>query len=481
MGEILDAFDRHCRDRGQAPALWERGADHWWSFAQLAGRVCHWQDALRASHLPAGSPVAVAVGNGADFPALFLALLRLGHPMVSLDHSLPPECRLDLCRQFAIPTLLQAPGRSPHATRHGQGAPLASASAGSASIEQLTVSDLPHTPLLPNTALVKMTSGSTAQPAGICLNETALAAGIRSIGEGMEIDHRDRMLLAIPLSHSYGFDHGVLSMAVLGTSLVIESGYFPAALLRTLSTGEITFFPAVPPMIKALAESVWPAKLPLRRVISAGGPLREEFARGFHAASGHYVHQFYGSTETGGICFEQAPHEAGASSTVGHPLPGVTLELDAEQTVVVDSPANYHGTLGGPLGFTSRTDRPVTLADRGSWTACGRLRLIGRATDLLKIAGRRVSILAVESSLRRLEGVAEAAVVGVEDPVRGDRMVAFVVGQRPLAASDLPRGLLVRDIRPIEQIPYTPRGKVDRALLRKFALGEAPRTREAGG
>ena len=468
-------------------ALWDRCAGTWWNFEQLARRVSEWRNALRAAHLPTGSPVAVAMENGADFPALFLALLRLGHPMVSLDHCLPTERRRELCRQFAIATLVQTPGRSPHATRRAKGKPLTTALGAVAPIERLDETTCgqttgcthrPAAPLPRDTVLVKMTSGSTAQPKGICLRESALAAGIRSIGEGMEIDHRDRMLLAIPLSHSYGFDHGVLSMAVLGASLVIEPGYFPAALLRTLREGEVTFFPAVPPMIKALAESHWPTQLPLRRVISAGGPLREEFARGFHAASGHYVHQFYGSTETGGICYEQAPHEAGASSTVGQPLPGITLELDAEQTVVVDSAANYHGTLGSAI---ERSERPVTLADRGSWTACGRLRLIGRAANYLNVAGRRVSIQAVESSLRRLEGIAEAAVVAVEDPVRGDRMVAFVVGQKAVASSDLPLGLLARDIRSIEEIPYTPRGKVDRALLRQVALGEGLAPREAGG
>jgi len=459
VGELLESFDRHCQDRGEASALLSHGEGEKLSFDQLAQRISSWCEKLRQARLPTGSPVAVAVGNGVDFPALFLALLRLGHPMVCVDSSLPSQQRADLCRRLAIPTLLH------HAGQSGS-----TASGAASSIERLTL-DLAEPASLPaNTILVKMTSGSTSQPAGICLSEAALVAGIRSIGTGMEIDHRDRMLLAIPLSHSYGFDHGVLALAVLGTCLILEAGYFPGTILRTLERDEITFLPTVPPMVKALAESNWPTRLPLRRVISAGGPLLPEFAQRFHRASGHPVHQFYGSTETGGITFETAPLEADAQATVGKPLPGVRVEMESDQTLVVDSPANFLAYLGGD----PRARRPVTLADRGEWTASGRLRLTGRTADLLKVGGRRVSIDAVETMLRQVDGIDEAAVVAVDDPVRGDRMVAFVVGDHSPHASTLPPGLLARDVRLIARIPYTPRGKLDRARLRALAAAGVP-------
>jgi acyl-coenzyme A synthetase/AMP-(fatty) acid ligase len=113
----------------------------------------------------------------------------------------------------------------------------------------------------------------------------------------------------------------------------------------------------------------------------------------------------------------------------------------------------------------------VVLGDRGEWTAEGRLRLSGRAADLFKVGGRRVSAAALEAALRRLPGVEDAAVVGIEDPVRGDRVVAFVVGlDRPPDGCRLPPGLAPRDVRPLAALPYTERGKVDRVGLKRLAM-----------
>jgi acyl-coenzyme A synthetase/AMP-(fatty) acid ligase len=457
MAEILEAFDRHCHDRPDAPALWSRGESLRLSFAQLAERAQAWCRRLGAARLPAGAPVAVAIGNRVDFPALFLALLRLGHPMASVDDSIPCGERVELCRRLGI-------GWIAHRAAAAGAAPTA---LGKIVLEPLALETAAR--IAEGTALVKLTSGSTGEPSGCCLTEAALAAGIRQIAEGMAITAGDRLLLAIPLSHSYGFDHGMLSLAYLGASLVLETGYYPARLLRDLEQGEVSFFPAVPPMVKALSESAWPCGLPLRRVISAGGPLVAEFASRFHAVSGHHVHQFYGSTETGGISFETSPADGDAAGTVGSPLPGVTIELDAQGMVTVDSAANFHAYLDQP----PRGERRVTLADRAERTPSGRLRLTGRTADLLNVGGRRVSAGAIETSLRKLAGIEDAAVIGIADPVRGDRVVAFVVtgdGSLQLEGQPLPVGLASRDIRPLTALPYTDRGKLDRAQLHRLAL-----------
>jgi acyl-coenzyme A synthetase/AMP-(fatty) acid ligase len=139
--------------------------------------------------------------------------------------------------------------------------------------------------------------------------------------------------------------------------------------------------------------------------------------------------------------------------------------------VTVDSPANAHDYLGrSSLCHAVHAERRVVLGDRGEWTGEGRLRLVGRAADLLKVAGRRISAAALEAALRRLPGVEDAAVVGIEDPLRGDRVVAFVVGTaRPPAGCPLPAGLKARDVRAVAALPYTERGKLDRACLRRLA------------
>lgn len=433
------------------------------SFAALAARVEAWASGL--PRLPQG-PVALATGNCAAFVELFFALRRLGRPVVAMDPGRGAGERLELCRRLGIPAVLQR-------------APSPGEEAGEASGEDLggglrfsllpETSSLPELP--PGTALVKLTSGSTGDPLGVCLTEEALATGIRQIGEGMELSPEDRVLLAIPLAHSYGFDNGVLSLGILGTPLVLEPAYYPTPLVRALTESRATFFPAVPPMVRALAETEWPRDLAVRRVISAGGPLAPEFACRFHRSTGLWVHQFYGSTETGGITFERRPWEAGAAGTVGEPLPGVGVEIAPDGRVTVESAASFSGYLGcacpGP--------GPVEIADLGAWEPEGRLRLVGRVGDLLNVAGKRVSVAALEEALLRLPGVREAAVVAVPDPLRGDRAVAFVVGaEEPLDAAALPPGLAPRQVYRVDALPYTGRGKLDRRRLRRLARGSEP-------
>lgn len=469
MSALLEAFARQVRDRRHEPALWSRSEGLRLSFGDVAGRIEEWRGALVASaaarngagsgaaQSAAAPPIALATGNCAAFVTLFFALRALDVPVVAMDGALPLQARLDLCRRLGIGALLH---RDPTS-----GEPL------SDGVQLTTLPDVAPVAAPPGTALVKLTSGSTGDPLGVCLSEAALLAGIAHIVEGMAIRPRDRVLVAIPLSHSYGFDNGVLSLAFAGTPLVLEGSFYPSPLLAALAEAEIDFFPTVPPLVRGLAESEWPRGLPLRTVICAGAPLPVETARRFHAKSGLRVHQFYGSTETGGISFETAPHEREAEGSVGRPLPGVDIRFAEAGIVEVVSDANFGAHLGRDETLTRRV---VSPGDTGEIDATGRLRLTGRSADICNVGGRKIPAVALEEALRGATGVEELAVVGVDDPVRGDRIVAFLVARgRTVDLSTLPGGLQPREVRLVDDLPYTERGKLDRQALRELARSRA--------
>jgi long-chain acyl-CoA synthetase len=319
--------------------------------------------------------------------------------------------------------------------------------------------------------LIKLTSGSTLAPRGACFTEEALVEGIDHILRGMEITADDRVLISIPLSHGYGFDNGVLSLAAGGTPLILQSDVLPGALLRTMGEREVTFFPAVPALIRALGQVAWPMSLPLRRVISASAPLSREAAEAFARASGLPVGQFFGSTETGGISFESRPGDPAADGCVGFPLPGVRIELAEAGAVRVHSKANR---------FALLPDQPVPAhvdtGDRASWSPEGRLKLEGRATLVANIGGLKVDLGALDAFFRGLPGVDDAAALPIDDPARGHRVVAYVetsahtperlleICRERLSPLEVPS-----EIRVIGRLPRNDRGKLDRSALTALA------------
>lgn len=451
MESIVEGFARQLAEGAHRLALWSRREGLQQTFAQLDMAASDWQRRLGDD---GAEPVAVAVGNVASFCHLSLALLRLGRPMVCMDGALPLERKLEVCRQLGVATLLH---------RGETGEPLHD---GVRRVDTGVAAAEPPR----GTALVKLTSGSTGQPVGVCLSADALAHGIHQIGRGMELSSEERVLLCLPISHSYGFDNGVLSLLALGTPLILEPGIFPASLIKALAQSEATFLPLAPPLVRSLGQTEWPAGLALRRVICAGGVLHDDTAAAFYEASGRSVHNFYGSTETGGISFESSPRDPAALGTVGHPLPGVQVELAADGRLQVTSSANLLGTFGGRVDLPGTASGAVVTGDMGQWTPEGRLRLVGRSGDFLDIGGRKVPAARVEAALRQVPQVRDVAVVGVDDPARGERSVAFVVADAwPLDTSMVPATLIPREMRPIDTLPYSERGKLERQTLRRWA------------
>ncbi len=452
---------RQIRDRAEVEAIRSESENLSLSFRRLDERIQQWAALLGGAGLGPEEAAALSTGNVAAFPELFFALRSLGTPVLSLDTGLRPEGAREVCRRMGARRIL-------HRDSGLGGDPIEGAPDPS-----VRLLDLGHVEPPPaGTALVKLTSGSTVDPRGACFTEEALVQGIENIREGMDIGPSDRVLVAIPLSHSYGFDNGVLSLAAAGTALILQPDILPAALLQTMRDRAVTFFPAVPTLIRALSRSAWPRNLALRRVICASAPLAPEIAGDFAQSSGRRVHQFFGATECGGISFERSPGETGAAGTVGLPLPGVRIELAGEGEVRIHSAANRFALL------PRSSDLPpyVETGDRAELSPEGRLRLLGRTRPLANIAGFKIDLTTIDIFLRGLPGVDDAVALAVEDPMRGQRIVAYVetTAHTPAALLELCRSRLSArevpgEIRVSDRLPRNPRGKLDRAALLEAA------------
>ena len=331
----------------------------------------------------------------------------------------------------------------------------------------------------PGAAMLKLTSGSTGLPRATFTTEAQLIADGRQIAATMGIGPADRQLAAICLSHSYGLGVMVMPLLLQGTAIVLRESFVPHKLADDAKEFEPRLFPGVPFMFEYLLAHPpagrWPP--PLTRLVSAGAPLSPVTSRAFHRRFGVKVHAYYGTTETGGISFDETD-DPEIVDTVGRALEGVEISLRPEADlpggrVHVRSPAVSDGYVGVPHGDFN--DGGFLTGDFGTMSVDGRLTLSGRVSAFINVAGRKVQPDEVEATLRSLTGVADVRVIAGHDDRRGEHVVACIVRHEseeltPLAvrrfcADRLAPHKIPREVVFVEAIPLTPRGKTDRAAL----------------
>ena len=295
----------------------------------------------------------------------------------------------------------------------------------------------------------------------------------------MGITDADINFAVIPVSHSYGFSNLITPLIARGVPMVLSSDPMPRAILHDLERSGATVFPGMPVFYQAFCElREVPSLDRLRLCISAGAPLPLEVARKFQEKFQRPIHSFYGSSECGGICYDRegAALDAGF---VGEPMKGVSLELldpEAESSRVrVRSAAVADGYFPDPN--EERLGRGFFIPD-DLLQKCGNgFRIIGRISDVINVAGKKVNPAEVEAALLRYEGVQQAVVFGRESILRNQEVAACVVATSEVNESQLlefcrhrlsgwqvPKQILL-----VGDIPVNERGKISRRdLARAF-------------
>lgn len=391
--------------------------------------------------LLSGRRVAMSAPNGAAWLEAFLGLLSLGAIPAPIDPTEPEEAQLAVARSIGAPFLW----------REGR---------------LCRVGALRRPKAHRGECLVKLTSGSSGIPKALAATHAQMAADGRQVCESMGIGPDDSNLAAIPFGYSYGLGNLVLPLIAQGTRIVCLSSVLPHAVAAEAEKFRPTVFPAVPPILRALAGSDVAARSlsSLRVVISAGSPLAPDVAAAFAGKFGVRVHGFYGTSETGGIAYDRTGDATLQGRSVGSPMIGVRISQGKDGRFKVLSPAVI-----GRGGFSP--------ADRASLNGLGELVLHGRTDRVVKVAGRRLDLAEIEGALRSLPGVRDAfACVGGADAVLS---AAAATTHTP---AELRRLLLARmapwkvpaRIVAMKEFPSTARGKTDVERVRQALL--APRT-----
>lgn len=386
--------------------------------------------ATRFAAMGEGDVLAIQLPNSLDFVAAFLAALKLRLVVMPIDRDAAPAEVATILEHFAVRGLLDRSGFSMREAA---------------------------TPSLPADArLIKLSSGSTGKPKGIVTTEENLIADCENICATMGIAPDDVNLGAIPFSHSYGFSNLVTPLILRGTAVVVTNDYLPQSLIDLANEHRCTVAPLIPMVFAHLAAAGHGSFESVRTFISAGAPLPPQTSRRFRERFGIDIHSFYGCSETGGIAYDR---RGGAveRGTVGSALEGVELSVrDSRLTVCGRAVA----------GGAFVTDDLVALDG-------DELVLIGRASDLINTAGKKVNPREVEAVILQLDGVREAKVYGEPAGARGEVVAAAIVAEpdvtreqvRAHCRQHLSLHKVPRIVKVIDRMPLDERGKIKRAAL----------------
>lgn len=262
-------------------------------------------------------------------------------------------------------------------------------------------------PSAPFSGVIKLTSGTTGLSKSLWFTDRELIADTEHILATMKITPEDKNYAVIPFSHSYALGNLVIPLFVHGIPCVMGSDLLPTCILEEISTTQCTVFPATPHIFNALAKvehanSKWET---LRTLISAAAPLAPSTAQLFLKSTGKVIHNFYGSSETGGIAYDRTGDYGLEGSAVGTALEGVKVSITPKGLLRVESSAIYH--YQNPEAENGKLPK-FTTGDYANIESDGSLVLKGRADRIIKKSGQRIDLAQLERSILNLSGVETA-------------------------------------------------------------------------
>lgn len=331
---------------------------------------------------------------------------------------------------------------------------------------------------------LKTTSATTGQPRQIAFRAQQLAADAENIMATMGLRPEWPNLGVISLAHSYGFSNLVLPLLLHGIPLILAPSPLPEAVRQVAALEPALTLPAVPALWSAWYQA---GTLPeqVRLAISAGAPLPAALERAVFEKAGLKIHNFYGSSECGGIAYDAASEPRPEDDCAGTPMRNVQVTLNEDGCVQVTSRA---------VGETYWPD-PDDALGGGRFQTCdlaelkdGWVYLRGRLGDQINVAGRKLSPASIERVLAQHSAVKECLVFGLasDDADRTEVVVACIAAGARVGADELKQFLLAR--LPAWQVPrkwwfvdslsVNQRGKLSRAEWRerfkKVILASSP-------
>ncbi|MFE1830459.1 amino acid adenylation domain-containing protein [Streptomyces yangpuensis] len=505
LGALFDAAARRDPAATAVTQCALDGATRSLTYGELAAARDELAATLRAAGVGPGERVAVAVPRSLEQVVALVAVVTAGGAYVPLDLA-HPDGRLEYVLTDAAPeVVLVAPEHRDRFTRllDRAGVPARVLVPGEERLPQDTAGPAapaaaPHDP-----AYVIYTSGSTGRPKGVVVPHSSVVTLLANTRPGMDFGPRDVWVQF----HSYAFDFAVWELwgaLVHGGELLVPDYALtrsPVDFHRLVRERAVTVLNQTPSAFYRFIEADRHAAEPLpalRRIIFGGEALDLGRLRGWvdrHGTASPELVNMYGITETTvhvthRVLTDEDFRPGGDVSPIGGPLPGLVTHLLDDRlrpvppgrvgAIYVAGDQVSLGYLGRPgltAGrfvadpFAADGSRMYHTGDLARRTLDGELEFAGRADDQLQLKGFRIEPGEVEAAIRELDGVVDVAVTAADS---GDHLVAHVVGRTPgdlagALAAKLPAHMVPARVLPVDALPLTVNGKLDRQALAERA------------
>jgi len=472
---LLHLFDHSLVGRRDQPALEFVASDGRrkdLAFGEIEDASNRFAHALATRGLAAGDRLCVCLPNGPELIELFLACVKLGVIYVPVN-------------------ILYREREVGHIVNDAQPKAIVTAAELPDLVGAAATSDAQRWPGPPldgdSPVAIVYTSGTTGTSKGAVLTHNNFAINALSIIACWQITNADRFLLPLPLFHVHGLGNGLHAWLVSGCLMRLLERFEHQKATEMLLDFRPTLFFGVPTIYVRLLETPAAAACEIggamRLFVSGSAPLAAQVLEDFRVLFGHTILERYGMSET--LMNLSNPYVGERrAGTVGFPLPGVSIRLlDPEGNSARDGETGEIHLRGANV-FSGYWNRPEATQEafRDGWFRTGDLAirspdgyytLVGRRSDLIISGGFNIYPREIEEFLAEQPEIAEAAVVGVPDRVRGEAPVAYVVVRSPVNSSDLEdrcRAALAsykipRAFIPVDKLPRNAMGKIQKHLL----------------
>ena len=462
----------------------ERGA---LTFAELEDRTSRLANALSDAGVLEGDGVGVMCRNHRGFVEAIVALSKLGANAMLLNTAFAGPQLTEVVKrekpraivydaEFAELLSKALYRRKGFVAWRDEGDEIADPS-----LEELIEGGDPVTPLPPEQEgrQTILTSGTTGTPKGASRGSPGIGAAV-AILSAIPLRGREKVLIAPPLFHQWGFAHFGLAMLTAST-MVLRRKFDPENILETIERERIDTLPMVPVMLQRLLELDDETRRgfdtdSLRIVPVSGSALSGELAHRFMDEFGEVVYNLYGSTEVAWVAIASPKDLLEAPGTAGRPPRNTELEILGDDDrpvragetgrIFVKNSMLFEGYTGG--GSKDMVRGMMATGDVGRLDEQGRLFVEGRDDDMIVSGGENVFPQEVEETLMKHPKVADAAVLGVDHEKWGQALKAFVVKKGSVSEAALKKHVkenlagykVPQEVEFIDELPRNPAGKV---------------------